>query len=283
MILTNNNTMKSFMLARGFLGLISLALVGCGGVTGVDSNVFYQKPATGLFQTPDQFTTVGGRQVNIGRTYVKLENNVPTEIGWEFPADMLDNLPDTAFGAPAIYILPIPSELVNSPFKTVVFSDWAAGHPPAGTGDAPHIHPIFLMSNIQRPSANFAVESVQITNLDEIPTGYVFGGTIPAAGTIIAPGIGVAYEYPTAPQLQPGWNTTALNYFVYNGHVNGIGSGGTYDFLKNKRTETLSISQPKIYPKPGWYPTKQVVRFNAPTNTYFISLTDFVQASRWIN
>ena len=259
------------------LMLSGLNFAGCGGVS-----------AIALFQTADQFASVGSRQVNIGRTYVKIANNIPTEIGWEFPASMLADLPDSHFGEPAIYYLPLPNEIVNSPFKVLVFSDWAAGHPPVEVGAAPHIHPIFLMSQVQQPSENLAVERTHIVDPEEIPEGFEPGDVIAATGgasnaNAFAPGIGMGYEERSSAQLHPGWTTTAQNWWAYNGHLNGIGMGQVYSFLANKGSETLEMKQPRVYPQPGWYPTKQVTRYNAATNTYFISLTEFVKATRWVH
>lgn len=259
------------------VALAGLQLSGCGGSNPVS-----------LFYAPEQFANVGGRSVSLGRTFVKLDNSIPVEVGWEFPENMLADLPDSAFGDLAIYLLPMPAEAVNTPFKTVVFSDWAGGHPPVDVGAEPHIHPIFLMSDVQPPSENLKTEQIHIANPDEIPPGFEPGDVIASTGGAsnafaVAPGIGLGYEERDSVQLHPGWKATAQNWFVYNGHLNGIGMGQVYEFLAAKKSETLNIKQPKVYPKPGWYPTKQTTRWIESKKVYSITLTDFVQAKEWVH
>jgi hypothetical protein len=161
----------------------------------------------------------------------------------------------------------------------MAFSNWANGHHPVGIGDAPHIHPLAGIQPPGSPTTNNVNELAPVTNPDEIPAGYVLGSSIPGAGTTIASGIGQAFEYPTAPQLQPGWNTTAQNFFFYNGHLNAIGMGATYAFLDTHQTNILPITQPKLYPKVGWYPTQNVTRYDAGIKCFIFELTNWIQAT----
>jgi hypothetical protein len=256
-----------------------LGLSGCGGGDGNGSDVAANR--TGRFYSATQFALVGDVGIDIGRTFVELLNGVPVEMGWELPERALNGLPDFDFDEPGIYFLPFPAEADATPFKFMAFSDWSA-HKPVGTGDVPHVHPVVCIAPPQAPSEGNVKETAPVTNPDEIPEGYVLGSLIPGAGETIAPGIGDAFEYPEAPQLTPGWNTTAQNYFFYDGHLNGIGMGATYEFLATKQTAVLPVTQPKLYPKPGYYPTKNVTRWNEANKAHVFALTDFVQAMRWI-
>lgn len=261
------------------LGTAGLNLAGCGASHDTPSLTVNR---TGRFVSSDQFALVGDNGVNIGRTFVELVNGVPYSIGWECPEKALKSLPYAKFDIPDIYFLPLPPEADATPFKFMAFSNWSNGHKPTGTGDAPHVHPVICIAPPGVPTDDNRDERVPVANPDEIPAGYVLGNTIPGAGDTIASGIGEAYEYPTAPQLQPKWNTTAQNYFFYKGHLNGIGMGASYDFLKSRATNTLPVTQPKLYPKAGWYPTKNVTTWDDGKKCHVFILTDFIRAQRWI-
>jgi hypothetical protein len=258
-------------------------LAGCGGGSdSTDTGTAVGVNRTGRFYTKRILQPVEDIAVDIGRTYVELNNGVPVEIGWEATLDILSGLPRTAFDDPGIYFMALPPEADATPFKFMAFSDWGRGHKPVGIGDAPHVHPVVCIAPPGAPTDDNRDERVPVADPDEIPEGYVLGDTIPGAGDTIAPGIGEAYEYPEAPQLQPGWNTTAQNYFFYRGHLNGIGMGASYEFLRAKRTATLPCTQPRLYPKAGYYPTKNVTTYDNERGVFVFKLTDFVRAARWI-
>ena len=122
--------------------------------------------------------------------------------------------------------------------------------------------------------------------LAEIPQDFVDGRTLPGglAGETLAPGIGTAYEDPSQPQLQPGWDTIAQNYFFYKGHMNGIGLGATNDFLVKQeqgKEPALSevIKQPQVYPKSGYYPHKWSCSYDPSRQVHVFALQDFQQAT----
>jgi hypothetical protein len=260
-------------------GAGGLTLTGCGGGGGGGTQVAPNR--TGKFYSARQFAIVEDLGIDIGRTFVELQDGVPLEIGWELPEKALDGLPDYEFDEPGIYFLPVPPEADATPFKFFAFSDWSA-HSPIGIGDVPHVHPVCVIAPPQPPTDDNRDERVHVSNPDEIPEGYILGNLIPGAGDTIAPGIGEAYEYPEAPQLFPGWNTTAQNYFFYKGHLNGIGMGATYEFLASKQTAVLPVTQPKLYPRPGYYPTKNITRWNEANKSHVFALADFVRAARWL-
>ena len=259
------------------LGGTALNLVGCGSSDNNGSPVAVNR--TGRFVSADSFAAVRDLGVNIGRTFVVLQDGVPMEVGWEMPSNILSGLPNSAFDSPDVYFLPLPPEADALPFKYMAFSDWANGHKPVGTGNAPHIHPLIAIGPPMAPTDDNHDEKVPVANLDEIPAGYVLGNTIPGAGDTIASGIGEAYEYPEAPQLQPGWNTTAQNYFFYKGHLNAIGMGATYAFLESHQTAELPVTQPKLYPKAGWYPTKNITTWDDGKKCHIFKLTNFVHST----
>ncbi len=114
---------------------------------------------------------------------------------------------------------------------------------------------------------------------EEVPPDYVNGGTLPEAGIATAPGIGIAYEDPAQPQLQPNWNTTGQNYFFYNGHMNGIGLAATTDFLLSHATRTDVIKQPQVHPLAGYYPHRQTVLYDPERRVHVFLVDDFRPAA----
>lgn len=266
--------------AMAGLGGTALNLAGCGSSDNNGSPVTVNR--TGRFVSADSFAAVRDLGVNIGHTFVVLENGVPLEVGWEMPENMLNGLPNSVFDSPDVYFLPLPPEADALPFKYMAFSDWANGHVPVGIGDAPHIHPLIAIGPPMAPTDDNHDEKVPVANPDEIPEGYILGNLIPGAGDTIASGIGEAYEYPEAPQLQPGWNTTAQNYFFYKGHLNAIGMGATYDFLSKRQTMELPVTQPKLYPRAGWYPTKNITTWDDGKKVHVFKLTNFVRATNFL-
>src|SRR5205823_14359624 len=106
-----------------------------------------------------------------------------------------------------------------------------------------------------------------------------------AAGETLAYGLGTADEDPIQPQLQPGWDSTGQNYFFYNGHMNGIGLGATNAFLLRQQAgrepaRSDVIKQPQVYPKPGYYPHRYTVRYDAGRKVNVFALEDFQQATQ---
>jgi hypothetical protein len=96
----------------------------------------------------------------------------------------------------------------------------------------------------------------------------------------LAPGIGGVVQDPTTPQARPGWNTIGQNYFFYNGHMNAVGLGATSDCLTtlgggNGAPLGDIIKQPKVYPKPGYYPHNYTVRYDRARDVYVFELSGF--------
>jgi hypothetical protein len=235
-----------------------------------------RKPAplveTGTFFGPDQ--PVGN---GVGRTFITLERGMPTAMGLELSEEVPTTVPDPPFNTPAIFVFALPPQAKATPFKLIAMSYWGA-HDPEGTGDVPHFHPLLMLAPPQDPSLDPVKLDLPVAP-EEVPPDYVNGGTLPEAGVASAPGIGIAYEDPSQPQLQPGWNTTGQNYFFYNSHMNGIGLGATTDFLLSRATRTDVIKQPQVHPLAGVYPQSHTVRYDPDRRVHVFSVEDFRPAA----
>lgn len=281
-------------------------LVGCGGGTsgggGSTETPTAAPGANRTFYSAFNSVLVGNNNlVNVARGFVTLRPNanIPVEVGIELTDKAVTDLPKPQnFNSPVIYGINLPAESVYTPFSFIAISYWSA-HKPRGTGDIAHFHPLLGMDPPQQPTAecgsvpipaNCGDEATDVTNAGEIPQDYISAEKVPAAGDdAIAPGIGLAYEDVKLPQPQlvPGWNSIGQNYFFYKGHMNGIGLSATNDYLLKQEKGTAPVipaavyvmKQPKLYPKAGYYPTRQVVRYDAKRKVHVISVTDFIAVS----
>jgi hypothetical protein len=279
---------------------LAAVLSGCGGGSGGSV-----APAAGrTFYSRFNSVLVGSSNlIDVARGFVTLEQNrnVPVAVGIELTAKAVNELPlPVNFNDPTIFGINLPAESVYTPFSFVAISYWSA-HDPRGTGDAPHFHPLFAINPPQLPTAacgsdpkpaNCPDESRPVAAA-EIPQDYVSGDSVPDAGIVIAPGIGLAYEDVVLPQpqLEHGWNSIGQNYFFYGGHMNGIGLGATNDYLIKQEQgrapavpdAVRTIKQPQVYPKAGYYPHHHDVIYDAQRKVHIFILTDFRPAQNVVN
>ena len=127
------------------------------------------------------------------RGYVTLQNGVPTAVGMELSSGVLTNIPPLPLNAASATFGPLPPESAATPFAAIAVGDFPTGHQPAGIGDKPHFHPIFLLMPPQQPDPpSFALEATPVAPA-EVPADHVNLGDV-------APGIGIAYQDPAQPQ-----------------------------------------------------------------------------------
>ena len=259
--------MRNTSLVRAAIGLCvaasALTLTGCGGGNG------------GLVGTQGKTFFGAPKALNGGtaRGYATLKNNALVAVGVEIDAAALTNLPPLAVGTvQATTGIALPAEASVSPFKEIAIAFFAA-HPPAGVGDKPQFHPVFLLNPAQAPDPPaFLLENKPVA-AGEVPQDHV-------RITDVAPGIGVAYQDPATPQAQPGWDSYGQNYFFYNGHMNAIALGATTAYLLRQEANTDIargdiIKQPAVFPKRGFYPQRYTVHFDATRRIHVFELSDF--------
>ncbi|MDX1934980.1 MAG: hypothetical protein SFU56_20470 [Capsulimonadales bacterium] len=261
------------------LGASGVFATGCGG--GKDDPTLSVR-RTGRFVSAVNLQPVGDIAVDLGRTFVTLNNGIPTELGWELPDRALKTLPYPKFDTEDTFYLPLPPEANTTPFKYMVLLNWANGRRPVGIADIPHILAAFCIAPPGAASEGLRDETAPVTNSEEIPAGYLIGSGIPGNIELAEGGVGVAYEDPSSAHVQPRWNSFGQNYFYFKGHLNGVGMLATYGFLKEERTIVLPMSQPVVYPKPGYYPTRSTVTWDSDKSYHVFKLTDFVPAGRFL-
>jgi hypothetical protein len=248
---TTGTTHRGLLSGSLWVGL-ALVLSVCGRSSAATAEVNNE---TGTFYA-DPVPLNGGTV----RGYVALQNGVPTAVGMELSSGVLTNIPPLPLNAASATFGPLPPEAAATPFAAIAVGDFPAGHQPAGIGDKPHFHPIFLLMPPQQPDPPpFALESTPVAPA-EVPADHVNLGDV-------APGIGIAYQDPSQPQNQQAWDTVGQNYFFYNGHMNGIALGATNAYMQ--RAENYQdiargdvIKQPQTYPKAGYYPQRYTVSYD---------------------
>jgi hypothetical protein len=217
--------------------------------------------------------------VTVGRGFVTLNQRAPTSVGIEFTSEALRALPQPINGFRDIYGINLPAEAVYSPFTYAAVYYWG-GHPPVGVGDVPHFHVHFGISPPEQPIAADPFQVYKAPAPAELPPGYV-----PVNGPDgLDVALGIEYQDPAQPAAQVGWNSTGQDYYFYLGHMNDIDVGATKDFLFRQEAgqqaaATGIIKQPQVYPKPGYYPNRYTVKYDASRSVIIFTLEDFQKAA----
>ena len=213
-------------------------LSGCGGSSHSSST---QTDTTRVFsQDAVRISLQDGSAspVRLGRGFVKAPGGQLQEVGFQLYDGAIEALPPTDYNIPNVFRADVPAA-PGSMFVQIGLSQWS-GHDPHGIG--------------------------------EVPPGFIDGRDVPTA---VVPGVGNGFEDPQFPHMLPHWYGLTYNLFYYNGHLNGIGSGATDDFLATTQSQSMPILQPSIYPKPGLYPHKLSIVHDDALRSHLIVMSDF--------
>ena len=262
------------------LGACALVLNGCNG----DNNNGSPNPSPTVTPVPTAETTYGPAATfgaGTARAYVTTRESVPQEVGIEISKAVLANpaslpLPPAGQVATEVILTPPAALQATTPFVGVSLI-YSPGHPPAGQQDVPHFHPtFFLISDAERqalvpnaPGANTPIDAA------ELPTGFI---ELPDPNFAYIPSIGTLYFDPTEAGYHEAPFQTALSEFRYfDGHLTALALGTPNRALLQVRDITLPLGVPAKYPKSGYYPTKYHIRADRVSQSYKLSLDDFVQ------
>lgn len=170
------------------------------------------------------------------------------------------------------FFVPLPAEASATPYVALAIA-YSSGHvPPHSEVEAvepAHFHTVFLMNPPGAPQ-DPPVEDAPV-DPSEIPQDHVRVGQV-------VPVLGSNYDDPTLPLGYPPKATLGQNVFYYNGHMNGMHIGEAVEFLANKLSRSGVIKQPQVFPKPGQYPRRWRVYFDANRNTHVFLLEEFQTA-----
>ncbi len=258
---------KKSVQVRQMLGLcaIAFALAGCGG----SGNSGLVNPTGNTIFAPAKALNGG-----TARGYVTLRNNQVVAVGVELTPGALASLPTPPPGqAVAVTGITLPTQASSTVYKEIAIAYFDA-HSPAGVGDKPHFHPVFLLNSPQAPDPPAFAKENQAVAAGEVPADHVKLADV-------APGIGAAFQDPAQPQAQPGWDSYGQNYFFYEGHMNGVALGATNAYLQRLSAGTDIargdvIKQPTVYPKRGLYANRYTVHYDKVRRVFIFELSDLV-------
>lgn len=249
------------------LGVIAMvAVAGCGG-----SDAVAPTGTPGTYFGPT--LAMGNGTIRSYITYGA--NGQPTEVGATLTEAALTGLPTAQ---KTLFEVMLPAEAAVTPFNHIEFRYWPNGHDPDGLFDKQHFDVIpFMMTPAERDTitatgADYA-RVVKVPSIEDIPIGYA---QIPDVDQFFAePRYGTRYFdvagfTPVLNHQQP--YTTTLFYGLYDGKVNFFEIPVTFALLEAQGNTTYAFPLPKSVPKPGYYPTRYRVKYDATTKEYTFAM-----------
>ena len=212
------------------------------------------------------------------RSWVTLDREgKPTAIGLTFSESALKTAPmEIPQGQEGIELtLPLPSEASATAFNHIGFGWNPHGHPPKNIYDVAHfdVH-FYTISPEERQKITAQGDDLarcyKTPSPDYIPAGYI----LPPETAV--PGMGAHWINPNAGELNGQPFTKTFLFGNYNGQIIFYEPMITRSFFETKTNITEFIKLPQKYEKPGYYPTKYSVRYDADTKEYTVALAGLV-------
>jgi hypothetical protein len=236
--------------------------------------------------------TFYGSELGLGKGKVKTyvvtgDDGKPTELGFTFDAATFQGLPEPPHGeaGPPLPSQPLyfPDEAKGVALDHATFDFVPGGHPPPGVFDLPHfdLHFFYLtqqeVEEINPESADFAARGMKLPEEKFVPEDF---GAIPNTPPeeAVVPGMGQHLVDMTMPPVPGEYKFTEV---ILNGTWDGkyafVEPMVTLDYLLSKPNVTNDLKLPHEYQKPGLYPTKYSITYDAASDTYKISLNGLVE------
>lgn len=247
--------------AASLLGALAAVLAGCGG---------------GFLGQGDHPSTVAGtffgasRAVGQGvaRSFVTLDaDGKPTAIGARFTSGAMRGI--TVSPPPlsaAEFTLSLPRQAAAAlPIADISFG-YTTGHPPDPL-EEPHIFIVFALET----AAARAGITPDAPNAGAVPEAQY----IPQdhrIGFIIIPGIGLPWFDPTEPVFTGEPFVTNIDQSFFQGRLAAIIPEAPVDFLNTRAEASAAIKQSAAVQKPGYYPTRFHVSYDAVAGEHVMTL-----------
>jgi hypothetical protein len=229
-----------------------------------------------------ELTFFEGSKISMGNgkawTWIEMkpDSQQPNIIGISFTQDAFINLPAGSTTEHEIpFVFNLPSQIQNTPFKSIVVNWNPNGHTPANIYDKPHFDFHFYMiteaEREQIPAYGIDSTKFQLFPLPGyLPANYI---PIPEGEEMM----GKHWADINSPELNPVTPqpfTQTFIYGSYNGRVTFYEPMATLSFITATNNFVRDIPQPVKYAKPGYYPTKLSITKSGSTTE--LKLTDFV-------
>lgn len=197
----------------------------------------------------------------------------PVAIGATLTEEALNNLPD----AGKMLSLQMPEQAANTLFDHI-YVVWSLGNPFIEPyNDIPKFEFFFYMvSETERGSvAGNQYESAPMP-ASLLPPGYenYDGGN--GNGFIVFLK-GVCFFDSAAPEWNGGEFTHSVVYGSYQRQLTFLGPHISEEYLRSQPDATFDIKQPESVQRPGYYPTKYNIKYDAGKQEYEVKLDAFVE------
>ena len=219
-----------------------------------------------------------GDKVKLGNGTVKSwvivdDNNVPKSMGITFTVDALTDLPKPTDpgGFPLAvfpdyttfeYVLKLPDNVMNFPFKSVGLNWNPTGHPPDCYNNSHFDVHFYMMDENLRTSITCMGDDTNKVykqpDAQYIPQDYM---TAPMTGEAR---MGCHWFDPNSAEFHTGFNKTII-YGFYDAKMVFVEPMITLDYLNSKPNVTETIKLPKSYQVSGYYPTGYTVKYDEKT------------------
>jgi hypothetical protein len=237
--------------------------------------------AAGPASGQDKATTYAGKAVRIGNgsahTVVRTDAaGTPVAIGVVFTASALEGLPKAAKGANPnfAYVLGMPGKGPKTIVDHVVVNWESAGHPPPKVYDVPHFDfHFYQVSRAQRSKVKFSSESESADPRQQPPAELLPPGYVVPPGTAVS-GMGVHAIDPGWPEFHGQPFTATFIYGYYNKQLTFIEPMASLAFLQSKPKFSAALARPANYSKAGAYPSTYGIKYDEPSKSYEVTLTD---------
>lgn len=278
---------------RSRLRSIVTAGLGVASVAMISMAACSSESATG----PTGARIVYGPAQNLGqgtaRVYVALNGaNTPTALGVALSENALTGLPMTPLPgggmSAATLLLKLPPEAQATGFDHAML-DWnPMGHEPDMIYTLPHFDFHFYTVTEAAQMAILPTDPQYEAKLEKMPEEkYRPIGNIKLPGGV--PMMGAHWADPTSPELQPPPNnktfTQTFLYGSYDGHFIFYEPMITKAYIESIRTVagglvTTPIKLATSVEKPGYFPTRYTIQWDAGSKEYRIALDSLVQRNQ---
>ncbi|MBE0530354.1 MAG: DUF5602 domain-containing protein [Rhodospirillales bacterium] len=252
-----------------------MKLTGIGGVAAAIGLLLAAGAATAAETPAIHLGTAVKIGQGIARTMVvESKTGQPASIAVVLSEKALEGLPAGHAGSHEAHVteLPMPAKGPKTGYDHATI-DWNPnGHVPEGIYSAAHfdVH-FYLIDRASRDAITFkgeaAAEAAKEPPVDLVPAGFV----VPPDGAVEKMGLhGVD---PSGPEFKGKPFTATFIYGYHRGETVFMEPMVTKAFLETKPDVTLAVRTPKAYSRPGWYPTRYRVAYDAGAKTYVVAMT----------
>lgn len=224
--------------------------------------------------TPPDIRTFYGESKKLGngtaRSWVQLDKaGNPVSIGFTLTAAALTGLPTDVERTDEEF--PFPAEASRTPFNHVGLNWNPKGHPPEHIYNVGHFDFHFYMISPEERNA-ITAKGESLVKARRKPADEFVPAQHFYAPDSEEPRMGAHWLDQNAQELHGHHFTTTFIYGSNDGHFIFLEPMITKAFLESKPCFTEEIKLPAKYEKPGYYPTRYSIRYDAQKQEYNIAL-----------